>query len=314
MTQALVSNPLPSWSEGAAKQAILDFVRRVTEAGGPDYVPLEDRVAVFDNDGTLWCEKPMPVQADFLLRRVGEMASADASLRERQPWKALAEHNYAWLNRAIAKHYGGDDSDLKQMEAGLQQAYAGTTVEEFEELVTGFVQTARHPTSGQPYTTCVYAPMKELLRYLQANGFTCYIVSGGGRDFMRPITQSAYGIPPERVIGSATALTYDAGRHTIVSQAALDIFDDGPEKAVRVWSRIGRRPLLACGNSNGDIEMLDFAAGSTRRGLELVILHDDAQREFSYVAGAERAIDRATRSGWTVVSIKNDWSSVFDDA
>jgi hypothetical protein len=310
MTQAVKPNPLPSWTEGPTKEAILDFAHRVTEVGGPHFVRPEDRVAVFDNDGTLWCEKPMPVQADFLLRKVGEMAEADPSLRSRQPWKAVAEHDYHWLSAAITKHYGGDDSDLHEMAGGLLQAYAGSTIEDFDTAVEAFVQTARHPSSGQPYTECTYLPMVELLHFLTDHGFTNYIVSGGGRDFMRVMSEAIYAIPPERVIGSSVALSYDRDRHTIVHEAGLDIFDDGPEKAVRIWSRLGRRPILACGNSNGDIEMLDFAAQSMP-SLDLLILHDDAMNEYSYIAGAEKAIDRAAKEGWSIVSIKNDWQTVF---
>jgi phosphoserine phosphatase len=310
MTQALRPNPLPSWSEGPSKESILDFVHRVTEVGGPQFVRPQERVAVFDNDGTLWCEKPMPVQADFLLQRVGEMAEADPSLRARQPWKAVSEKDYHWLGNAITKHYAGDDSDLHEMAEGLLQAYAGSSIEEFDAAVETFVQTARHPTSGHLYTECTYQPMTELLRYLAGQGFTSYVVSGGGRDFMRAVTQQVYDIPPERVIGSSVALAYDPERHTIVHEARLELLDDGPEKAVRVWSRLGRRPILACGNSNGDIEMLDFASQSTP-SLELLILHDDAMHEYSYIAGAEKAIAHAAREGWSIVSIKNDWQTVF---
>jgi phosphoserine phosphatase len=310
MTQAVKTNHLPSWTEGPTKESILDFVHRVTEVGGPNFVRAEERVAVFDNDGTLWCEKPMPVQAEFLLRRAGEMAEADPSLRTRQPWKAISEHDYHWLSRAITKHYAGDDSDLDAMVAGLLEAYEGSTVEDFQSAVEAFVRTARHPTSGQPYTECTYQPMVELLHFLSDHGFTNYIVSGGGRDFMRVMSEEIYAVPPERVIGSSIALAYDAERHTIVHEAGLDIFDDGPEKAVRIWSRLGRRPVLACGNSNGDIEMLDFVSGSTPF-LDLLILHDDAMNEYSYTAGAEKAIARAAKEGWSIVSIKNDWQAVF---
>jgi phosphoserine phosphatase len=310
MTSAITSNPLPSWSEGSTKYTILDFVRQVADVTSPGYVRPEERVAVFDHDGTLWCEKPMPVQADFLVRRLAEMADADPSLRDRQPWKAAAEHDYTWLSRAITKHYAGDDSDLHEMAGGLLQAYAGHSVEDFSAAAEGFFQTARHPTYGQPYLGCAYQPMVELLHFLEGNGFTSYIASGGGRDFMRPLTEKAYGIPPERVIGSSVTLAYDSDRRTVVHKPEIEIFDDGPEKAVRIWSRIGRRPILAFGNSNGDIEMLDFAAGS-EPALNLLLLHDDPLNEFSYIAGAEKALDRATRQHWTVVSIKNDWTSVF---
>ncbi len=310
MPQALTNNPLPSWAESPTKFAILDFVRRVTNVNGEDYVSPESRVAVFDNDGTLWCEKPLPVQADFLLRRIGKMADEEPSLREKQPWKAVAENDYRWLSHAITNHYTGDDSALDQMASGLMQAYAGASVEEFDIAAEDFLQSALHPTLNRSYPQCTYLPMVELLQLLSEHGFTSYIASGGGRDFMRSVTLEAYGIPPERVVGSSVTLEYNVTRRTIVHQPRLEVFDDGPEKAVRIWSRLGRKPILACGNSNGDIEMLEF----TSRGgpfLDLMVLHDDALHEFSYVHGAERAIERATRLGWTVISMKNDWRNIF---
>lgn len=304
------SNALPSWQHGRARKSILEFAQQVTDPNDGAFVPPEARVAVFDNDGTLWCEKPLPVQADFLFRRIGEMAKHDPSLRSRQPWKAVSENDYRWLGNAITKHYDGDDSDLHEMAGGLLRAYEGVSIDEFEAAVEEFLSAARHPASGQPYAECTYAPMVELLRFLESHGFTNYIVSGGGRDFMRVMTQGVYGIPPERVIGSSVALAYDADRRTIVHGRALDIFDDGPEKVLRIWSRLGRRPILACGNSNGDIEMLEF---TTHAGpsLGLLVFHDDSIREFSYATGAERAVDRATREGWPIVSIKNDWHTVY---
>jgi phosphoglycolate phosphatase-like HAD superfamily hydrolase len=303
---------LPSWSDTETRQTIVRFVESVA---GPDGLPPEDRVAVFDNDGTLWCEKPMPAQADFLLRRIGEMAREDPSLTERQPWKAVAEKDFDWLNQAIVKHYDGDDGDLKVMAAGLLTAYAETSVEEFGSLAADFLSTARHPTLGRSYAECAYQPMRELLDYLTANGFTCYIVSGGGRDFMRVVSQEVYGVPPERVIGSSIDLEYreDNGSAQLVRSAELDIFDDGPAKPVRIWSRTGRRPIIAGGNANGDRQMLQFAGGADRPALRLVVLHDDADREFDYTEGATEVLDRARSRDWTMVSVKNDWTTVFAD-
>ncbi|HEY7294183.1 MAG TPA: HAD family hydrolase [Dehalococcoidia bacterium] len=308
------ADPLASWNDGKAKQAILDFVGQVTNRSGPSFVPPEARVAVFDNDGTLWCEKPLPIQADFLLRRVGEMAQQDPSLRTRQPWKAVVERDFGWLSGAITKHYRGDDSDLKEMAAGLLQAYGGITVEAFETAATAFLRSAQHPTLGRPYLACSFKPMVELLRYLETAGFANYIASGGGRDFMRPITQELYGVPYDRVIGSSIALAYeeegDIGN--IVRKPELDVFDDGPAKPVRIWSRIGRRPILAAGNSNGDIQMLTFTKHQARPSLSLLVNHDDAAREFDYQAGAEESLKVAAQRGWTVVSVKNDWATVFE--
>ncbi|MDT5007053.1 MAG: hypothetical protein QOJ24_4229 [Mycobacterium sp.] len=297
---------LECWTDGPTKSAIVDFVGRVTAGGGPDFVAPEARVAVFDNDGTLWCEKPMYIQLDFLLRRFKEQAEADPSLRDQQPYKAAYTGDLQWLGDAVTKHYQGDDTDIKPLVAAILTSQHEITVDELAGRFNAFFAEAKHPTLGRPYTSCGYAPMVELLRYLEANGFTNYIVSGGGRDFMRPITGQLYGIPPERVVGSSVGLVYRDGQ--LYTTAQPEFLDDGPVKPTRLWSRIGRRPILAAGNSNGDIEMLEFT-----RGLRLLVLHDDAEREFDYTAGAERALDHAEQFGWTVVSIKNDWTTVFSD-
>lgn len=306
---------LDSWTEGLSRSAIIAFVERVTRQGARDFVPPEDRVAVFDNDGTTWCEKPMPVQLDFLLRRMGEMVKENPALRERQPWKAVAEHDYAWLGNVITKHYRGDDSDLKATVAGLLQAYAGSTIEEFEARAAEFLRTAENPRLKRPYVHCAYRPMVDLVRYLGEHGFTSYIASGGGRDFMRVITNDLYGIPPDRVVGSTAALSYrDRDTFaTIVHDPALDVLDDGPAKPVRIWSRVGKRPILAAGNSNGDIPMLRFCAHPSRPSLALLLDHDDAEREFSYRTGAEEALERARRDDWTIVSMKDDWKTMFTE-
>jgi phosphoglycolate phosphatase-like HAD superfamily hydrolase len=306
---SVATDVLASWNAGAARYAVMDFVERTAAQG----VPVDERVAVFDNDGTLWCEKPLPIQADFILRRLREMAEADPKLRERQPWKAAYEHDYAWLGKVIAEHYAGDDSNLPTLATGILTAFAGMSIEDFESRSADFLDTVKHPTLGRGYLECAYAPMVELLGYLEANGFTNYIASGGGRDFMRPISQEVYGIPRDRVIGSATMLQYASGDHggTITHTAEPDYLDDGPQKPVRIWSRTGRRPLLAGGNSNGDIQMCEFSHHDDKPHLSLLVLHDDDEREFAYTSGAEQALARADRSGWTVISMKNDWSTVF---
>ena len=308
-----VGDPLGSWREGASKQAIQDFVQRVTTEGSPDFVPSPERVAVFDNDGTLWCEKPMPIQLDFLLRRLAVMADQDPALRTRQPWQAAYTRDYDWLGEVITKHYHGDDGELPVLAEGVLQAFAGVTVEEFEAQADAFLRGTQHPTLGRGYLACGYVPMVELLGYLDANGFRNYIASGGGRDFMRPISQEVYGVPRQRVIGSSVSLTWlpDEGGGRLVRKPEADVLDDGPEKPVRIWSRVGRRPLLAAGNSNGDIPMLAFAEQPGRPGLRLLVLHDDPDREFDYTAGAEQALQLARANGWTVVSIKDDWMTVF---
>ncbi|KAA0095399.1 haloacid dehalogenase-like hydrolase [Mycolicibacterium sp. P1-18] len=291
---------LESWNDGPTKSAIVDFVERTVAD-----VPPEERVAVFDNDGTLWCEKPMYVQLDFLLRRFTEQAEADPALRDQQPYRAAYTGDLTWLGDAVTKHYQGDDADFTVLLAAVLSAHHAITVDEHAARVEAFFAEATHPTLGRPYTSCGYTPMVELLRYLEDNGFTNYVVSGGGRDFMRPVTWQMYGIPPERVVGSSVGLIYkDAD---VFTTAEPEFLDDGPMKPVRLWSRIGRRPILAAGNSNGDIEMLEFT-----RGLRLLVRHDDAEREFDYAAGAEKALDDAATSDWTVVSMRDDWTTVFD--
>jgi phosphoserine phosphatase len=298
---------LESWREGPAKQAIVEFVE------GSATVPVEERVAVFDNDGTLWCEKPMPIQLDFILRRLVEMANADPGLRERQPWKAAHERDYGWFGAVMTAHYAGDDTDVKTLAGGILAAYDGISVEDFEAQSDTFLRTVRHPTLDRGYVECAYAPMVELLAYLAANGFSNYIASGGGRDFMRPISQYMYGVPRERVVGSSSTFAYVSDEHggTITHQPEADYLDDGPEKPIRIWNRTGRRPLLAAGNSNGDIPMLQFTQHPDKATLRLLIAHDDSEREFAYTSGAEQAIAEAAAEGWTVVSIKNDWTTVF---
>jgi len=304
---------LTSWRDGAARQAIVAFVARVCGADGSEPVPVEERLAVFDNDGTLWCEKPMPIQLDFILRRLVAMAEADETLRERQPWKAAHERDYAWLSQLMAEHYAGDDSNVIVLGAGILAAYDGISVEDFEAQADAFLRSAQHPTLGRGYLECAYAPMVELLQYLAANGFSNYIASGGGRDFMRPISQEVYGIPRQRVIGSSVALAYTSDERggTITHKPEADYLDDGSEKPIRIWSRTGRRPLLAAGNSNGDVPMLHFTQHPDKPSLRLLVLHDDDEREFAYTGGADQALDQAASDGWTVISVKNDWATVF---
>ena len=304
---------LDTWNDGPTKSAIVDFVERVT-AAGPDFVEPEARVAVFDNDGTLWCEKPMYIQLDFIVRRLADTARSDPALAERQPYAAALSGDLNWFGGAVTKHYQGDDSDLKVLAGAVMSLHESMSVDDHAALVSAFFAEATHPILNRPYQSCVYVPMVELLRYLEAHEFTCYIVSGGGRDFMRPITGAIYGIPPERVVGSSQGLKFsevDAGHGDLLIQPALDVFDDGPEKPVRIWNRIGRRPILSAGNSNGDDEMLRYSGRPGQAALRLLILHDDAEREFDYTAGAERALEHAGSFGWSVVSMKNDWSTIF---
>jgi hypothetical protein len=307
------SPDLSRWNDTAARAAVIEFVERVTDTNSPAYLPPAQRIATFDNDGTLWCEKPMYIQLDFILRRWVEMAGENPELREQQPWKAAVEKDYAWLGNAVAKHYRGDDSDMPVLMKGLLSAFAGVTIEDFAARAGEFLRTQSHPTLKRLYSQCGYAPMIELLQYLEANRFITYIASGGGRDFMRPITQELYGIPPARVIGSSVSLEFrdngDSG--DLLTQPHLDVLDDGPVKPARIWSRIGKRPILAAGNSDGDIQMLQFANKPPRPSLRLLVLHDDAEREFDYVAGAEKSLELAKQYGWTIVSMKKDWNTIF---
>jgi FMN phosphatase YigB (HAD superfamily) len=307
-----VQDPLPSWNAGVAKTAILEFVESVTRLGA-SFVPRAERIATFDADGTLWCEKPFPVEADFLLRRLEEMAKDDASLRDRQPWKAAYEHDTVWLGQVITEHYAGDDTKAQLLLSGIASAYGGMGVEEFEEQADSFLRSTQNPKLGCGYLQTAYAPMVELLGHLEANGFSSYIVSGSDGDFMRPITLELFGVPPERVVGSTSALEYasDETGGTVTRKAEVGFLDDGPEKPINIWSRVGRRPLLAGGNSNGDIPMLDFTQHADKPCLRLIVLHDDAEREFAYTSGAEQALKKAQASGWTVVSMKNDFAAIF---
>jgi phosphoglycolate phosphatase-like HAD superfamily hydrolase len=306
---SIQTDVLTSWHPGAARQAVVDFVERTLE----DDVPVDERIAVFDNDGTLWCEKPMPIQADFILRRLTEMAKADPELRTREPWKAAYERDYGWLGMVLAEHYAGDDSNLPTLVGGILSAFEGISIEDFEARSDSFLRSAQHPTLGRGYLECAYLPMIELLGYLAENGFSNYIASGGGRDFMRPISHEVYGIPRDRVIGSATTFKYTSNDQggAITHNAEADYLDDGPQKPIRIWSRTGRRPLLAAGNSNGDIPMLEFTHHRDRPVLRLILLHDDSEREFAYTGGSERALEQAHQAGWTVVSMKHDWATVF---
>jgi phosphoglycolate phosphatase-like HAD superfamily hydrolase len=308
----MTSAQLDSWHDRASRRAIVDFVTRVTTPGGPAFVPPVDRIAVFDNDGTLWCEQPV-IQLVHVLQRWAEMARQNPALRDQQPWKAAVDNDLAWFRTAITKHYGGDESDMPTLAKGVLSAFEGLTTEECAQSVAAFFRTESHPALKRLYRDCGYAPMVELLRFLEAHGFTNYIVSGGGRDFIRQIAGEIYGIPQERVVGSSTVLKFrergDGG--DLLMQARLDVFDDGAAKPARLWSRIGKRPILAAGNSNGDIPMLQFANTPQRPALRLLIQHDDAAREFEYVAGAEKSLALAKQYGWTVVSMTNDWKTVF---
>jgi hypothetical protein len=304
---------LESWNDGPARRAIEDFVCRVTRPRSPHFVEPAARVAVFDNDGTLWCEKPVPVELDFVLQRLGAIAAANPALRAEQPWKAAWEKDYAWLEDTVVKHHHGDDAAERVLVAGMLKAFEGMPAEAYRMAASSFLGRARHPTLGRLLRDCAYLPMIELMRHLEARGFANYIACGGEREFMRVAAGEIFGVPDDRVLGDTTALRYaeDGDCGTVAYLAAPDVFDDGPAKPVRIWSRLACRPLVTAGNSNGDIPMLQFAGGPARPALRLLVLHDDDEREFAYVAGAERSIELARECGWTIVSMRRDWNTLF---
>jgi hypothetical protein len=301
---------LPSWSDAAARRAIVGFVDRVTRQGSPDYVAPPERIAVFDNDGTLWSEQPMYVQLAFALDRVKALAPQHPEWRDRQPFKAALEGD----TKALAE--SGEHGLLELVMA----THAGSTTEEFAAIVADWLATARHPRFGRPYTGLVYQPMLELLAYLRANGFKTFIVSGGGIEFMRPWAERVYGVPPEQVIGSSIETRYELrdGRPALVRLPQIDFIDDKAGKPVGIHRHIGRRPILAFGNSDGDLQMLEWTTGGAGPRLGLIVRHDDGEREYAYdrksAAGRlDRALDEAAPRGWIVVSMKDDWTRVFAD-
>jgi phosphoglycolate phosphatase-like HAD superfamily hydrolase len=289
------SDPLPSWRPGTAKTALLEFVRSVTTPG-PQFVPPPERNAAFDNDGTLWCEKPLYAQADFVLRRWKDMALADPALAGQQPWKAVMENDQEWL-AGLLDH-------LPEVIEGVTRAYDGITVGAFDAEVRHFFDTQRHPALGVPYQQTAFRPMRELVALLQASEFAVYVCSGGGRDFVRVVSAEMYGIPRQQVIGSGTTLEFRDGE-VYRTRGVEEPIDDGPGKPVHIWTRTGYAPLLAAGNADGDAAMLAQAR------LAVLVRHDDARREFAYDAGAEQALAAAAEQDWLVVSMQDDFAEMF---
>jgi haloacid dehalogenase-like hydrolase len=302
------ADPLPSWNDGAAKQTIVNFVTAVTRDGSPDFVPVPQRIATFDNDGTLWCERPMYVQLAFALDRVKAMAPLHPEWKDKQPFKAALE---------------GDMKTLAESgERGLMElvmvTHAGMTSNEFAKIVTDWLATARHPRFNRPYTELVYQPMLELLAYLRANGFKTFIVSGGGVEFMRPWTERVYGVPPEQVVGSSIKTKFEMrdGRPELFRLPEINFIDDKAGKPVGINEFIGRRPIAAFGNSDGDLEMLQWATMSGGVRLGLIVHHTDAEREYAYdrhtpFGELDKALNAAAMNKWTVVSMKDDWKRIF---
>jgi phosphoglycolate phosphatase-like HAD superfamily hydrolase len=301
-------DPLPSWNEGSARKAIVDFVERVTTTGGPDYVAPAERIAVFDNDGTLWSEQPVYFQLAFALDRIRVLAPQHPEWTDKEPFASVLKGD---VGRALASGERG----LLEM---LAATHSGMTTEEFTRIVSDWIASARHPKTDRLYTEMVYQPMLELLTYLRANGFKTFIVSGGGVDFMRAWTEATYGIPPEQVVGSVGKTKFEMrdGRPVLVRLAEIDFVDDKEGKPAGIHRFIGRRPILAFGNSDGDTQMLEWtAAGAGARFMGLVH-HTDNAREVAYdrksaIGRLDAALDEATARGWAVVSIKDDWKAVF---
>jgi phosphoserine phosphatase len=301
-------DPLPSWNDTAPRRALVAFVERVTSAGSPEFVTPPERIAVFDNDGTLWAEQPMYVQGLFLADRVRALAPQHPEWRTTEPFASL-------LRGDLAGAAAGGEQGLIRM---LAATHTGMTTEEFSRLVSDWMATARHPATGARYTEMVYQPMLELLAYLRANGFKTFIVSGGGIEFMRPWTERVYGIPPEQVVGSTVELRLEMrdGTPVLTKRPAIERINDGDGKPVGIQSHIGRRPLAAFGNSDGDLSMLRWTTAGRGPRLAVIVHHTDGEREWAYdrtshVGRLDRAWDEALARGWTVVSMRDDWKRIF---
>jgi len=301
-------DPLPSWNEGNTKQSVVEFVRKVTTPGSPAFVPPAERIATFDNDGTLWAEKPMYVQLSFALDRVKELAPQHPEWKTQEPFASLLKGD---LKAALA---GGDKALLEIVMA----THAGMTTSEFEKIVKEWIATARHPTTKRPYTEMVYQPMLELLDYLRANGFKTFIVSGGGIEFMRPWSEAVYGVPPEQVVGSSIKTKFEMRDDgpVLVRLPEVNFIDDKEGKPVGINSHIGRRPVAAFGNSDGDLQMLQWTTAGQGARFGLLVHHTDAEREWAYdkdspVGRLDKALTEAEAKGWTVVDMKRDWKVVY---
>jgi phosphoglycolate phosphatase-like HAD superfamily hydrolase len=305
---AAQTDPLPSWNDGPAKQAIIAFVTDVTREGSPDFVPPPERIATFDNDGTLWIEQPIYVQFAYALDRVKALAPQHPEWKNTQPFKAVLEGDMA----ALAA--GGEKGAVEIVAA----THAGMSPEEFRQGVKEWLATARHPRFGRRYDELVYQPMLEVLAHLRANGFKTYIASGGGAEFIRAFAEERYGIPPEQIVGSRIVTKFERrdGRPTLFRLPQVDFVDDGPGKPVGINQEIGRRPIAAFGNSDGDLEMLQWTTEAGKRRLGLVVHHTDAEREYAYdrqskVGHLDKALDAAAMDRWTVVDMKRDWKTIF---
>lgn len=305
---SFAAEPLPSWNDGPSKKAIVEFVAKVTQASGSDYVPPAERIAVFDNDGTLWSEQPMYVQLAFALDRVKALAGNHPEWKEKQPFKAVLE--------------GDIETLAKSGERGLMElvmaTHAGMSSDEFAKIAGDWIKNAKNPKTGKPYTEMIYQPMLELLAYLRANDFKTFIVSGGGIEFMRPWTEQIYGIPPEQVVGSTIKVQYAVkdGKPALMRLPEINLIDDGPGKPVGINYFIGRRPIAAFGNSDGDLEMLEWVTGGEGARLGMIVHHDDGKREVAYDRAShfgklDQGLGEAPERGWTLISMKDEWKCIF---
>jgi phosphoserine phosphatase len=306
-TVAPAADALPSWNEGKTKQSILEFVAKVTTEGSPAFVPPAERIATFDNDGTLWAEQPLYFQVLFGIDRVKELAPQHPEWKEKEPFKSVLAGD---LKAAFA---GGAGSLLEILAAGS----ANMTTEEFDRVVKTWIATAKHPKTGRLYSEMVYQPMLELLAYLRAHGFKTFIASGGGGDFMRAFAERVYGIPPEQVIGSTGKLQFELrdGKPVLIKLSAMDFFDDKEGKPIAIQRHIGRRPIAAFGNSDGDLPMLQWTGAGTGTRFCLFVRHTDAEREWAYdvspLGRLEKGLEEANAKGWTVVDMKKDWKVIY---
>jgi phosphoglycolate phosphatase-like HAD superfamily hydrolase len=305
---AYAADPLPSWNDSAPKQAIIAFVEKVTKEGSTDFVAAPERIATFDNDGTLWAEQPIYFQFAFMFDRVKALAPRHPEWKTKEPFASLLKGD---VKGALA---GGEKGLMELMAA----THTGMTTDEFSQVVTDWIATAKHPKTGKRYTEMVYQPMLELLTYLRANGFKTFIVSGGGIEFMRPWTEKVYGIPPEQVVGSSGKLKFEMrdGKPVLVKLPEINLIDDKAGKPVGIQQHIGRRPIAAFGNSDGDLEMLQWTTAGSGARFALIVHHTDEKREWAYdrkshIGTLDKALDEAIAKGWTVVDMKKDWKRVF---
>lgn len=308
VTASQSQNPLPSWNDGPNKQAIIEFVTKTTDQNQASFIPPTRRIATFDNDGTLWSEQPLYFQAIYIFDRIRELAPERPELQQKEPYASV-------LNGDSKSALAGGKQALLEM---LMGTHAAVTASEFSESVADWLASARHPDSGKPYTAMVYKPMLELLDYLRDNDFKVFIVSGGGIDFLRVFAEEVYGVPPEQVVGSSLKAKYEIrnGLPVIVKQAEVDFIDDKAGKPVGIHRYIGRRPILAVGNSDGDFEMLEWTSAGEGPSLAMIVHHDDAEREWAYdreshIGRLVRGLDEGPQRGWKIISMKNDWNLIY---